>query len=234
MRRKWTTEEIRKLVQRYPSEGAGALLLELRRNANSVHSKARQYGLHNKSRRQSQGRSKATNCPTVNARFFDEPNEEVAYVLGFLWASATVKLNPRRVLRISCQRHHRLTEVLSKIESRHQIQRHGNRSVAEVCNSELVQSLIVKFGRPDGEALPPLSSEFIPSFAQGHLDASGSEVATCTRWTGRTHHIESLVSLIRLHAQVGQPTATPNGKLLHAAWCDERESQKIRRWLKTH
>ena len=179
-------------------------------------------------------------CTTVNARYFEELTPTVAYVLGFIWATGSVKTRHRSVLRLSVDfdRQDRLQHVLQLMESRHQVQRHGHNLVVEVCNSRLVHSLIDRFGQP-GHASPRPAITIIPPtsfapFARGHLDAAGYETETVIRWTGLPETVKALLARIRSVVSVAEPRAIELGRSLSITWTNRDEVERLREWLRRH
>lgn len=238
MRQIWTPAELCELVTRYPAEGAAGVARRLGRTTNSITSQAHRYRVRSASRRLRQAHSRATHCTTVNARFFEELTLTVAYVLGFVWASGSVKLRHRSVLRLTVDsdRQVRLQHVLQLMESRHQVQRHGHKLVVEVCNSRLVHSLIDRFGRP-GHAnpqpeIPPIPATLIPQFARGYLDAAGYESETVIRWTGHPEAVKELRASIGSAVTVAEPKTNELGRNLSIAWTDPDDVGRIRGWLR--
>ena len=236
MRRQWTPSEINELVRRYPAEGAAGLAMTLGRSVDSVCSQARRYGIGSQTRRLRQARSRAICCPTVNARFFEELTPTVAYVVGFVWATASVRMRHRSVLRLSVDsgREIRLQNVLQLIESRHQVQRHGHKFVVEVCNSRLVHSLVNRFGTPGHvdpqPGIPIMPPTIVPLFAHGYLDAAGYETGKVIRWTGHPETVRKLQAEIQA-ITVSEPKKTEFGRTVSIAWTDENDVQLIRQWL---
>ena len=237
MRRQWTPSETNELVRRYPAEGAAGLAMTLGRSIDSVCSQARRYRIRSKSRRLRQARSRAIGCPTVDARFFEQLTPNVAFVLGFVWANGTVRTRHRSVLRLSvcADREARLQNLLQLMGSRHQIQRHGRKSVVEVCNSRLILSLIDRFGRPGyadpNPVIPVIPATLISQFARGYLDAAGCETETVIRWSGHPETVMELQAQIQTAVAVGQPRKTEFGRTVSIAWTDEIDLQLIRHWL---
>ena len=240
MRRQWTPSETYELVRRYPAEGAAGLAVALERSVDSICSQARRYRIKSNSRRRRQGWSKASQIETVNARFFDETNPTVAYVLGFIWACGSLKTRHRSVLRLSCESHREetLQYVLSLMTSQHQTQKHGQRLVVEVCNSHLVRTLVQRFGKPSrddapGCPLPVITSSLIPPFAQGHLDATGFRGSSTIRWTGREKDMGELRQCITDSVEIENPKITRRSRTVHIAWTGSRNVQRICGWLGT-
>lgn len=238
MRQMWTPTELCELVSRYPAEGAAGVARRLGRSTNSIISQARRYRIRSESRRLRQAHSKAVQCKTVNARFFEELTPTVAYVVGFIWSAGSVKTRHRSVLRLSVDsdRQGRLQHVLQLMKSRHQVQRHGHKLVVEVCNSRLVHSLINRFGRPGHAnpqpAIPLIPATLIPEFARGYLDAVGYEAETVIRWTGYRETVKELRNQILSLVAVSDPKTTEFSRSISIAWTDAVDVLRIRSWLR--
>lgn len=237
MRQLWTTTERRELTQSYAAEGASALATRLGRSIDAVCSQARRYGIHSTVRRLLQGRTRAQSSHTVNALFFDKTTLEVSFVLGFIWACGSVRTKHRHILRLVCyeDRVERLRVILDMLQSRHQIQRYGNRLVVELGNHRLVQTLIERFGKPPGKdsegTLPRLPRSMVPQFASGHLSATGVSSPQSLRWRGHPLVISWLVEHIQAALSITDPRVSRWGKTQSAAWTNLGEIQEIRQWL---
>ncbi len=239
MRKKWSPTEIAEVLAKYSDHGSVRLSAELGRSKDSISGIARRYGIRSASRRKRQGVAKAERSKTVNPRFFDQPGREVAYVLGWLWACGGLRLSHRLALRIACgtDRREKLAEVQALLGSRHSIQHHPWRSVVEICNSRLVQSLIENFGHPPGKSnpnpsMPSLAPELLPSYARGHLDANGCQRQQVLRWNGRQQEILEMSAGIQLAADVGVPCLSQYGRRCSIAWTEAKDVRRLRQWLR--
>ena len=237
MRQWWTTTERRELTQSYAAEGAAALATRLGRSIHAVCSQARRYGIHSSVRRFRQGQTRAQNSPTVNAHFFDDTTPDVSFVLGFIWACGSVRTKHRHILRLVCyeDRVERLQVILDMLQSRHQLQRYGNRLVVELGNHRLVQTLIERFGKPPGKdsegTLPRLPGSMVPLFASGHLFATGVSNPQSLRWQGHPQVVSWLVEQVQAALPITEPRVSRWGQTLSAAWTNPSEIQEIRQWL---
>jgi hypothetical protein len=237
MRQWWTTTERRELTQSYAAEGAAALATRLGRSIHAVCSQARRYGIRSSVRRFRQGRTRAQSSPTVNAQFFDDTTPEVSFVLGFIWACGSVRTKHRHILRLVCyeDRVERLQIILDILQSRHQLQRYGNRLVVELGNHRLVQTLIERFGKPPGKdsegTLPRLPGSMVPLFASGHLFATGVSNPQSLRWQGHPQVVSWLVEQVQAALPITEPRVSRWGQTLSAAWTNPGEIQEIRQWL---
>lgn len=121
------------------------------------------------------------------------------------------------------------------MESRHQLQRFGNRIVVEVGNSRLVQTLKDRFGIPPGrqkeETLPVLNKAMVPIFANGHLFATGVSSPQSIRWRGHSTVVSWLVEQIRAVIPIAAPRVFHRGSTMSAAWTDANHVREIRNWL---
>ena len=124
-----------------------------------------------------------------------------------------------------------LQHVLALMQSRHQVQRYGTRLVVEICNSRLVQTLQVNYGRPEG-TLPPLDHSQVPHFARGHLTGSGFQSQQCLRWTGNPAVISELVEAIQANLEIPAPRVSSWGQSMSAAWTDASHVREIQQWLR--
>ena len=237
MRQVWTPADRRELLQAYATEGAVAISTRLSRSLDSVCSEARRYGLKSLNRRLRQGHSRIQASPTVNSRFFDRSTQQVAFVLGYVWACGSVKVKHRKVLRLVCPEHRveKLKHVLGLMNSVHQLQRYGSRIVVEIGNSRLVGALTARFGTPLGSrtngTLPELDEEMVPHFANGHLFATGIEGADCLRWSGHPQVVTWLVESILEALPIAAPRVSRWGSTMSAAWTDANHVREIRNWL---
>jgi hypothetical protein len=237
MRQLWTTTDLRELTRSYAAEGASALATRLGRSVHSVCSQARRYGIRSSVRRLQQVQTRAQSSPTVNAHFFDDTTPEVSFVLGFIWACGSVRTKHRHILRLVCyeDREERLQVVLDMLQSRHQLQRYGNRLVVELGNHRVVQTLIELFGKPPGKnsegTLPRLPESMVPLFANGHLFATGVSSPQSLRWRGHPQVISWLVEQMQAALPITDPRVSKWGKTLSAAWTNPSDIQEIRQWL---
>ena len=238
MRQLWTPTDLRELARSYAAEGATALATRLGRSVHSVCSQARRYGIRSTVRRWQQGRTRAQSSHTVNARFFDCTTPEVSFILGFIWACGSIRTKHRHILRLVCyeDREERLQVVLDMLQSRHQLQRYGNRLVVELGNHRLVQTLIERFGNLPGKesegTLPRLPGSMVPHFANGHLFATGVSSPQSLRWRGHPQVVSWLVEQIQAALPITDPRVSRWGKPLSAGWTNPNEIQEIRQWLK--
>ena len=233
----WSSFEIRELAACYPQRGAEVTASILGRSVDSVTSMARGLGVAANTRRSRQAVSKAKYSSSVNARFFDEMRPEVAYVLGFLSAGG-IKMKYRRVLRIAVEveREHHLVKLLEMLESRHQIQRYGNRLVVEVGNSYLVDRLVEKFNWPLGNrihnrTMPSLPRGLLSHFTRGHLHRSGRHSHGIIRLTGAEQHMKDFARIIQNVTDVGEPRQVPYGNLMNVVWADARDVEVLENWI---
>jgi hypothetical protein len=237
MRRVWTAADRRDIAQAYVREGAYALAERLGRSANSVCSQARRFGLRSAVRRAKQGDTRVRSNRTVNARFFGRVTPDVAFTLGFIWASGSIRTKHRHVLRLVCheERVDRLNQILTLLESKHQLQQYGTRIVVELGNSHLVQSLIDGFGLPPGRrsagTLPRLDGALTPHFASGHLFATGISNPQCVCWRGHPRVVRWLADQIQVALPVSSPRVSCWGNSMSAAWTQTGDIQAIRTWL---
>lgn len=209
----------------------------LGRSIHAVCSQARRYGIRSTVRRLQQGRTRAQSSHTVNAHFFDYTTPEVSFVLGFIWACGSIRTKHRHILRLVCyeDREERLRVILDMLQSRHQLQRYGNRLVAELGNHRLVQSLIERFGQPPGKSsegtLPRLTGSMVPHFASGHLFATGVSSPQSIRWRGNPQVISWLIEQMQVTLPIAEPRVSRWGKTLSAAWTNPSDIQEIWQWL---
>jgi hypothetical protein len=188
-------------------------------------------------RRLQQGRTRAQSSHTVNAHFFDYTTPEASFVLGFIWACGSIRTKHRHILRLVCyeDREERLRVVLDMLQSRHQLQRYGNRLVVELGNHRLVQTLIERFGKPPAKnsegTLPRLPGSMMPHFANGHLFATGVSSPQSLRWRGNPQLISWLIQQMQTALPITEPRVSRWGKTLSAAWTNPSDIQEIRQWL---
>src|SRR5262245_55038634 len=72
------------------------------RSQHAVVSQARRLLLPTANRRCKQSTTRAEQNRSVNVHFFDTVTPDVAFVLGYVWATGTVKTSPRHVLLLRC------------------------------------------------------------------------------------------------------------------------------------
>jgi hypothetical protein len=184
-----------------------------------------------------QGQTRVLKSRTVNAHFFDYTTPDVAFTVGFIWACGSIRTKHRKILRLVCHedRGERLQHVLELMESRHQLQRVGNRLVVEVGNSRLVQTLTDRFGIPPGRqkegTIPVLNNAMVPTFANGHLFATGVSSPQHIRWRGHSVVVSWLVEQIRAAIPIAAPRVFLWGGTMSAAWTDANHVREIRNWL---
>jgi hypothetical protein len=179
------------------------------------------------------------NNKTVNIHFFDVLNEQVAYVIGYLWVRARVKTNPSHVLRLRCPtaRENGLLVVRNLLGSRHHIQRAKRSTLCEVCSSSLVQTLIRKYGSPPGRAnpdppLPPVPAAYVPYLARGLLAGAGSVTDARITWIGTGRAMGELEALIRAATGISAPEKERLGKNHSLSWQAPDEVRTLSAWLR--
>lgn len=237
MRRVWTADERRVVIDNYGALGAEILAGHLGRSADSVSSQARRHGLAAGDYRRRQGRTRAELTKTVNIRFFDTETPATAFVLGYIWACGGIKTKHRKVLRIACPygKTAGMRQVLELLESKHQIQTYENCHVVEICNSHLVERLVDRFGFPPGrrrDGHPPrLSDRHLSRFAAGHLLATGSRNDIHVRWQGHASVLAWLGEKIALQAHVPPPERHAATARVSIRWGDLPSVRAIGAWL---
>ena len=237
MRRLWMPAERKRVLERYSLDGSAGLASQLGRSVDSVTSLARRYGLKSLRCRQRQAASRSRGSPSLNTRFFDEPDGEGAFVLGVIWACGSIKTKHGKVLRlvVPADRRAVLLRVLELMNSKHQIQTYDERRVVEICNAHLVSTFLDRFGHPPASSadpdLPWIASDLVPMFASGHLQATGSRDDSHVRWSGHKDVMVWLADEIRRQAKAGPPEEEPIGGRLTIRWRAPSDLAGIGRWL---
>jgi hypothetical protein len=128
-----------------------------------------------------------------------------------------------------------LLRVLELMDSRHQIQTYDERKVVEICNAYLVSTLLDRFGHPPASSgdpdLPWIGSEFVPMFANGHLQATGGRSETYVSLRGHEAVMPWLAEEIRSQTKAGPPTEERLGKRLTIRWQSPPDVAGIGKWL---
>jgi hypothetical protein len=239
VRRRWRAAEIGLLGERYAEDGLNQMAIDLDRSPDAVSSQARRLGLRSPHRHRRQALGRLANNKTVNIHFFDVLNEQVAYVIGYLWVRAQVKTNPSHVLRLRCPtaREKDLLAVRDQMGSRHRIQRAKRSTLCEVCSSSLVQTLIRKYGSPPGRAnpdppLPPVPAAYVPDLARGLLVGAGSVTDARITWAGTARAMAELEALIRAATGISAPQKSRRGKRQSLSWQAPDELRTLSAWLR--
>ena len=154
-RRRWRAVEVGHLIEGYAADGLNQLAHDLDRSPDSITSQARRVGLRSPRRHRRRALTRASNNKSVNVCFFDTLTPSVAFCVGFIWASGTVKRKPKHVLKLRCpaSREPDLLAVRDMLESRHRVQRSRGRVVCEVSSYRLVETLVHKYGSPPSRPL---------------------------------------------------------------------------------
>jgi hypothetical protein len=237
-RRRWRAAEIDQLGRHYAEDGLNLLTASLGRSPDAITSQARRLGLRSPQRHRRQAQGRAANNKSVNTRFFDTLTEQVAFVLGYIWARGHLKTNPPHVLRLRCPtaKEKDLLAVRDLLGSRHRVQRAKGATLCEVCSSWLLQTLIRHYGSPPSRAnpappLPPVPTEFLPHLAKGLLAGSGYVDQHSISWTGPPMMLTELQEKIRDATGVGCPTVGEKGRCRTITWTAPHQVQLLRRWL---
>ena len=237
MRRLWIPTERRRVLERYSLDGPAKLAAELGRSADSISSFAGRYGQKSLRSRERQAASRSRGSPSLNTRFFDEVNHQSAFVLGVIWACGSIKTKHGKVLRlvVPTDRRKVLDRVLELMSSKHLIQTYDDRNVVELCNAYLVSTFLDRFGHPPASSadpdLPWIGSEFVPMFANGHLQATGRRSETYVSLRGHEAVMPWLAGEIRSQTKAGPPTEERLGKRLTIRWQSPPDVAGIGKWL---
>ena len=237
MRRLWIPTERRRVLERYSLDGPAKLAAELGRSADSISSFAGRYGQKSLRSRERQAASRSRGSPSLNTRFFDEVNHQSAFVLGVIWACGSIKTKHGKVLRlvVPTDRRKVLDRVLELMSSKHLIQTYDDRNVVELCNAYLVSTFLDRFGHPPASSadpdLPWIGSEFVPMFANGHLQATGGRSETYIALRGHEAVMPWLAGEIRSQTKAGPPTEERLGKRLTIRWQSPPDVAGIGKWL---
>ena len=237
MRRLWMPAERKRVLERYSLDGPAKLAAELERSVDSISSFARRYGQKSLRSRERQAASRSRGSPSLNTRFFDEVNPQSAFVLGVIWACGSIKTKHGKVLRlvVPTDRRKVLNRILELMSSKHLIQTYDERNVVELCNAYLVSTFLDRFGHPPASSadpdLPWIGSEFVPMFANGHLQATGGRSETYVSLRGHEAVMPWLAGEIRSQTKAGPPTEERLGKRLTIRWQSPPDVAGIGRWL---
>jgi hypothetical protein len=238
-RRRWRAAEIGHLGEHYAEDGLNQMAIDLDRSPDAITSQARRVGLRSPHRHHRRALSRANNNASVNVLFFDTLTPSVAYVLGFIWASGTVKRKPKHVLKLRCpaSREPDLLAVRDVLESRHHVQRSRGRVVCEVSSYRLVETLVHKFGSPPGRAnpdppLPPVPAAYVPDLARGLLAGAGSVAGSRITWVGTARAMGELEVLIRAATGISSPVIMCLGKSHSLSWHTPDELRTLTEWLR--
>jgi hypothetical protein len=179
------------------------------------------------------------NNKSVDIGFFDHLTQSVAYVLGFIWATGTVKRKPKHVLKLRCpaSREPDLLAVRDMLGSRHRVQRSRGRVVCEVSSQRLVETLVHKYGSPPGRAnpdppLPTLPGIYVPDLGRGLLAGAGSVTDARITWTGTGRAMGELEALIRAATGISSPQKGRLGKRQSLSWDTPDELRILSAWLR--
>lgn len=240
-RRRWRAEEVGCLIRSYPSRSPALIGDELGRSDHAVVSHARRLMLPTDGRRPKQSSTRADRNRSVDIHFFDCVNPEVAFVLGFIWATGTVKTTTPYSLTLRCPLSNEasLLTVLSLVRSRHKVRREFGTSVCDVTSHRFVQTLLDSFGSPRSRAvpdppLPALPAEHLPHFARGLLRGRGHAAKDRITWSGSRNAIRDLGTLLSAAHHLPAPSTTAVGRVLSITWTDREAVGAIFRWLSTN
>ena len=238
-RRRWRAAEIGHLGERYAEDGLNQLALDLDRSPDAITSQARRLGLRSPHRHRRRALTRASNNSSVNIRFFETLTPSVAYCVGFIWASGTVKRKPKHVLKLRCpaSREADLLAVRDILESHHHVQRSRGRVVCEVSSYRLVATLVHKYGSPPGRANPdpplsPVPAAYVPDLARGLLAGAGSVTDARITWAGTARAMAELADLIRAATGVSSPQKGRRGKSHSLSWDNPDELCVLSVWLR--
>jgi hypothetical protein len=238
-RRRWRAAEIGLLGERYAEDGLNQLAIDLDRSPDAISSQARRLGLRSPHRHRRRALTRASNNSSVNIRFFETLTPSVAYCVGFIWASGTVKRKPKHVLKLRCpaSREADLLAVRDILESRHRVQRSRGRVVCEVSSYRLVETLVHKFGSPPipdqpDPPLPTLPGIYVPDLARGLLAGAGSVNSDHITWAGTAPAMAELETLIRAATGISSPQKGGRGKSHSISWYTPDELRTLSEWLR--
>ena len=237
MRRIWIPSERKRVLERYCLDGPAKLAAELGRSVDSISSFAGRYGQKSLHSRERQAASRSRGSPSLNTRFFDEVNPQSAFVLGVIWACGSIKTKHGKVLRlvVPTDRRKVLNRILELMSSKHLIQTYDERNVVELCNAYLVSTFLDRFGHPPASSadpdLPWIGSEFVPMFANGHLQATGGRSQTYVSLRGHEAVMPWLAGEIRSQTKAGPPTEERLGRRLTIRWQSPPDVAGIGKWL---
>lgn len=237
MRRTWTAEERRLLLDNYRSSGALALARELNRSPDAVSSQAKRHGLMSPDYRKRQARDRVERSPSVNTLFFDTPTPAAAFVAGYIWACGSIKTKHRKVVRVSSPYGDTggMRIIQRAIGSRHLIQTYENRQVLEISNSRLVGAFLDHWGMPPGrrrDGSPPrLADELVARFATGYLLARGCRSDRYIRWTGHANVMDWLATRIVSQANVPPPDWFAQTSRPTIRWIEIPAVRAVGAWL---
>jgi hypothetical protein len=121
------------------------------------------------------------------------------------------------------------------MSSKHLIQTYDDRNVVELCNACLVSTFLDRFGHPPASSgdpdLPWIASEFVPMFANGHLQATGGRSETYVSLRGHEAVMPWLAGEIRSQTKAGPPTEERLGRRLTIRWQSPPDVAGIGKWL---
>ncbi len=226
------------VAERYGREGPKQLAAVLGRSEDSVTGLARRFGLRSSHRRDRQAQARTLRNTTVDARFFETPSPNVAYVLGVLFCWGAIKTNTRHVLRLRCpiDRESVLVSVLAMMGSDHARQRGRRRILVEVGNSRLVASLVGGHGKPPDRAepdppVPTIVSRYITDFARGHLQAGGEVDQREVVWSGSPKSVQAIRDAVEDATGVTPAVEKSVGVKRLVAYRGPLQIMSIGRWL---
>ena len=239
VRRRWRAAEIGHLGERYAEDGLNQLALDLDRSPDAITSQARRLGLRSPHHHRRRALARASNNKSVDVGFFETLTDQVAYVLGYIWARGRVKTSPRYILRLRCpaSREAGLLDVRRLLGSRHHVQRRQGHVVCEISSCWLVKSLLGKYGSPPSRdqpdpPLPTLPAAYVPDLARGLLAGAGSVTNAHITWVGSARAMAELAALIRAATGVSAPEKERLGKNCRLSWHTPDELRTLSEWLR--
>src|ERR1700733_6164758 len=128
MAKLWTAEEVAFLVEFFASHGAKHVSEKLGRSIGTVKSKASKMGIRQskeatKANFRAFAEKKIAACDSVNWRLFEDWSPDMAYILGYMWADASVNQKYSMVVMLTTAEDGYLLEwIKDKIKSSHKIQ----------------------------------------------------------------------------------------------------------------
>ncbi len=176
----WTDNLLDVLQQRYVDEGGHVLAKELGLNVDTVRRKASELDLHTIAGHKRWGRERASKNDSCDIHFFDQWSENMAYVLGFLFADGSINKECTG-LRVCMSRKDdvivRYIKALLGLKRKIRHDKEGESTL--IVNSTLLVKRLMELGMMPrktyrDDPFPDVPDEWMPHFVRGNLDGDGT------------------------------------------------------------
>lgn len=252
MTKTWTPEMVNTLKVFYPIEGPSGVMKRLNLGYNAVTMKARKLKIRDPNRCKKAADTRSTRSTNVNQYYFDAWSENMAYVLGYIWADGCIRTTPKKVLRFACvtDDEQLLFDIQRDMQSKHKPYRRPGkirngyqcRPTTEVSIGcvRLIDVLTFLYGLVPNKSFydlpyPEIPDSWFGHFFRGNLDGDGTaftksdahgsdRIAFCGRLKFVTGMRDQLCRILGLRLNTVSVTS---GGLASVGWSYKEDVKKL-------